>query len=125
MIRLLIGRHEVLPESLAARYPELRGMSLRRAGLPPRIAGWCLGQQTVAAITLWRTVWLGQRIVPDASLLLHEWRHVAQFGATPVFPILYLWESLRRGYWNNRYEIDARRYAADRIRETTHAEMDR
>jgi len=125
MITFLIGRPEMLPESFLERFPELRGVRFRRGGLPPRVAGWCLGQRTVAAITLWRTIWLGQQVSPDESLLLHESRHVAQFGATPAFPILYLWESLRRGYWNNRYEVDARRYAADRIRETTHAEVDR
>ncbi len=34
-----------------------------------------------------------------------------------AFPILYLWESLRRGYVQNRFEVDARAYAATRLRE--------
>ena len=56
----------------------------------------------------------GERTAVDEDLLLHESRHVAQFGATWAFPLLYLWESLHRGYWNNRYEVDAREYARAR-----------
>jgi hypothetical protein len=122
MKRFLVGRPEALPPDLAKRFPELRAMRLRRGGLPPRVAGWCLGRRSVAAVTLWRTVWLGELTIADERLLLHEWRHVAQFGASKTFPILYLWESLRRGYWNNRFEVEARAYAADRVR---HAQMDR
>ena len=122
VIRFLIGRPETLQAELVGRFPELSSATYRRGGLPPRIAGWCLGQRSVAAITLWTTIWLGDRALPDAELLLHESRHVAQFGASKAFPILYLWESLRRGYWNNRYEVDARSYAAQRI---TNAQVDR
>src|SRR6185503_12155360 len=122
MIRFLIGRREAVPTPLLARYPELGRAKYRRGGLPPRIAGWCLGRGSVSAITLWRTIWLGEGAVADAELLLHESRHVAQFGASKAFPILYLWESLRRGYWNNPFEVDARAYAAQRIE---HAQVDR
>jgi hypothetical protein len=50
-------------------------------------------------------------------LLLHELRHVDQFEGTAAFPILYVWESIRRGYAMNRYEVDARAYAAARLGE--------
>jgi hypothetical protein len=53
----------------------------------------------------------------SVELLLHEARHVQQFEASLTFPILYLWESLRRGYVRNRFEVDARAYAAARLRE--------
>ena len=43
---------------------------------------------------------------------MHELRHVQQFDASLTFPIRYLWESVRRGYDANQYEVDARRYAA-------------
>jgi hypothetical protein len=81
-----------------------------------RVGGWCLGQRTVAAITLWRTIWLAPDVTPSEELLLHEFRHVEQFEASAAFPILYLWESLRRGYVRNRFEVDARAYAAARVR---------
>lgn len=98
------------------RFPELGVARYRRGGLPPRVAGWFLGIHSVAAVTLWRTVWLGDHTTLDPELLLHESRHVAQFGASRAFPVAYVWESLRRGYWNNRFEADAREYAAQRLR---------
>ena len=52
----------------------------------------------------------------DPELLLHELRHVHQFEASPAFPVLYLWESLFRGYHRNRFEADARAYASSRVR---------
>ena len=116
IVSFLLGRAESLPANLIERHPELGKARYRRGGLPPRIAGWCLAQSSVAAITLWNTIWLGERTPIDEELLLHESRHVAQFGASRAFPLHYLWESVRRGYWNNRYEIDARAYAAQRIR---------
>lgn len=114
---LVMGRPTALPAALVARYPELERARWRRGGLPVRIGGWCLGQRTVAAITLWRTIWLAPETVPSAELLLHELRHVDQFDGTPAFPILYVWESLRRGYNSNRFEADARAYAAARLGE--------
>ena len=117
MLHLLIGRSEALPLDLVRRFPELADARFRRGGLPPRIAGWLLGRSSVAAVTLWRTIWLGSRTFLDAELLLHELRHVAQFGASRAFPVLYVWETLRRGYWMNRYEVEARAHAARRVRE--------
>src|SRR5437867_10205419 len=115
MFRFLVGRPTLLPPDLQSRYPDLGQANYRRGGFVPRIAGWCLGQATVSAITLWRTVWLGDTTQFDPELLLHELRHVAQFEASRAFPVLYLWESLRRGYHANRYEVDARQYAAARL----------
>jgi hypothetical protein len=113
----MIGSPATLPTDVLARYPELAQARWRRGGLPPRVGGWCLGARTVSGITLWRTIWLAPGITVSDELLLHELRHVYQFGASRLFPILYLWESMRRGYVRNRFEVDAREYAAARIRE--------
>jgi len=111
----VIGRSTRLPEAVITRYPELARAKWRVGGLPVRVGGWCLGVRSVSAITLWHTIWLA----PDASvseeLLLHELRHVDQFASTAAFPLLYMWESLRRGYVGNRFEVEARAYAARRI----------
>ena len=112
----LIGRPTTLPRELLDRYPELAEARWRRGGLPVRVGGWCLGQRAVSAITLWHTIWLDTESSPSEELLLHEIRHVAQFEASAAFPLLYLWESLRRGYVRNRFEVDARAYAAARVR---------
>jgi hypothetical protein len=119
MLAWLVGRPETLPVELLQRFPELGEARFRRGGLPPRVAGWCLGQSSVAAVTLWRTIWLGSDSALDAELLLHEHRHVAQFRASRAFPVLYIWQTLRRGYWMNRYEVEARMHAARRVRESS------
>ena len=114
----LIGVAIPMPERLARHYPELGEMQLRRGGLPPRIAGWMLGRPTVAARALGRTIFFDTRTTVDAPLLLHELRHVEQFREHRTFPLRYIWESIRRGYHLNRYEVDARTYAARRLAQT-------
>lgn len=105
------GRRVTIPDALLARHPELAGVRWRRGGLPPRVGGWCLGQRSVAAITLWRTVFLAPRARLEPWLLLHELAHVRQFEASPWFPADYIWESLRHGYGGNKYEIAANSFA--------------
>ena len=112
----LIGVPARIPEPLVRQYPMLASVRFRRGGLPPRIGGWLLLRDTAAAVTLWNTVWLAPGVPFSAELLLHELRHVHQFQASPGFPIRYLWESVRRGYSRNRFEVDARRYAASMLR---------
>ena len=48
----------------------------------------------------------------DPWLMLHEYCHVVRQwqGGTLTMP-RYLLECLRRGYWNNRFEVEAREYA--------------
>jgi len=118
LVAPLIGRPTTLPREVLDRYPELAAARWRRGGLPVRVGGWCLGQRAVSAITLWHTIWLDTESSPSEELLLHEIRHVAQFEASAAFPLFYLWESLRRGYVRNRFEVDARAYAASRVRRT-------
>ncbi|MEJ7808831.1 MAG: hypothetical protein WKG32_00290 [Gemmatimonadaceae bacterium] len=115
-VERVLGRPIELAPAMLARYPELADARYRRGGLPPRVGGWALGEPTVEAITLWRTVFLGRDASASADLLLHEVRHVHQFQASRAFPLAYLWESIRRGYHRNRFEIDARAYAAARLR---------
>ncbi len=116
IVAALIGVEDRVPDPFLSRHPELASLRLRRGGLPARIGGWALGQRSVAAITLWRTVFLGDEVEPNAELLLHEARHVQQFLGDSAFPIKYLWESVRHGYYANRFERDAREYAHDRLR---------
>ena len=92
---------------------------VRRGGLLPRLGGWCLGRRSVSGITLWRTIWLAPEAPWTAELLLHELRHVQQFHEHASFPLRYIWESVRHGYRQNRYEVDARAYAARRVSAAT------
>lgn len=108
----LAGERIDLPPAIASEWPELHELRLRRGGIPLRIGGWMLGQATVAAITLGRTIFLAPATRLDPGLLLHELRHAQQFSERKTFPLRYIWESLRRGYHANCYEADARNYAA-------------
>jgi hypothetical protein len=121
LARTLTGERIALPDHLARDYPELARLSLRRGGLPARVAGWFLGQSSVAAITLRRTIFFGPRTCLDAPLLLHELRHAEQFRERGSFPVRYIWESLRRGYHQNRYEVDARAYTSRRLEQAVRA----
>ena len=116
ILTTLIGREVALPPAVSAHYPELTDVRWRRGGLPVRVAGWFLGQRSATAITLWRTVFLSPSAALGAELLLHEFRHVQQFESSVTFPLRYLWESARRGYFANRFEVDAREYASRRLR---------
>jgi len=116
LLKTIAGAQEEHSAAILADFPELARMRLRRGGLLPRIGGWCLGQSTVAGITVGRTVWLGAKAPQSAELLLHELRHVHQFESVRAFPLRYVWETLRRGYHHNRFETDARRFAAERLR---------
>jgi hypothetical protein len=115
VVRELVGNAIELPSPVTNTWPELAQLNYRRAGLPLRIGGMLLGQATVAAVTLGRTIFLAPATRLDPELLLHEFRHVQQFSKRKTFPLHYIWESLRRGYHANRYEVDARDYAARRI----------
>ena len=66
---------------------------------------------------MWRTVWISPDTELAPELLLHEVRHVHQFQADPLFPLRYLWRSVRHGYTDNPYEADARAFAARRLAE--------
>jgi hypothetical protein len=112
----LIGEAARLPSEIAREHPELARVHYRRGGLPPRIGGWCLGCACVPAITLWRTVWLAPATEWHPEVLFHELRHVQQFSASAVFPLRYVWQSFRHGYRANAYEVDARTFAAERVR---------
>ena len=111
----VIGRPYAPPDVMLEEFPELRTVRWRTGGLAVRIGGWCLGRRTVSAITLWTTVFVAPGARVSAELLLHELAHVRQFEGSPLFPLRYLWESLRRGYYMNRFEVDARSFAAGHV----------
>ena len=58
----------------------------------------------------------GKEFFADGPLLLHEYFHVLRQWATGDLTVpKYLMECFRRGYWDNRYEIDAREYTSSEI----------
>lgn len=58
----------------------------------------------------------GKEFFADAPLVLHEYFHVLRQWATGELTIpRYLMECFRRGYWDNRYEIDAREFTTNEL----------
>jgi hypothetical protein len=58
----------------------------------------------------------GKEFFADGPLVLHEYYHVIRQWAIDDLTIpRYLTECFRRGYWDNRYEIEAREFAACEI----------
>lgn len=52
----------------------------------------------------------------DHELVLHEYFHVLRQWETRELSVWrYLVESFRRGYWDNRFEIEAREFATDNL----------
>jgi hypothetical protein len=52
----------------------------------------------------------------NPSLLLHEYCHVmTQWGPGRLTSLGYVWEWLKRGYWDNRFEIEAREFAQSNL----------
>ena len=52
-----------------------------------------------------------QDFLQDEKLVKHELCHVKQFKQNGwlIFIVKYLFETLRHGYYNNKYEIEARK----------------
>ena len=52
-----------------------------------------------------------EEFLNDAKWLKHELCHIAQFKQYGFFTFIikYLWESLWHGYYNNKYEVEARK----------------
>ena len=58
----------------------------------------------------------GKEFFSDGPLVLHEYFHVIRQWATGDLTVpRYLLECFRRGYWDNRYEVEAREYTSTEI----------
>lgn len=100
---------------------------IREDSFIARLAAYKLGAPSVA-LTLGRTIHLhnarADRFRTDRRWVLHELKHVEQFRRYGFFwfIVLYLLESLRKGYHANRFEVEAR--AAEDAEELSDAFLD-
>lgn len=103
-LRPLLGREETTPVQLPVGVAVLRGRWL------PMVGGWLSGmRRPAAAVTLGRTIVVHPDATADPRLLAHELAHVQQWQKQPLlFPLEYLMQHIRCGYWNNPFEIEAR-----------------
>ena len=86
---------------------------IKEDSLLARIAAKKLGKNNVAMV-IGRTIHLwnatSAEFLKNDRWVKHELCHVRQFkqyGTVP-FIFLYLWESLKKGYTNNKFEVEAR-----------------
>ena len=79
-----------------------------------RVAAIKLGVPSVAMV-IGRTIHLHncnkEKFLSDSRWVKHELCHIRQFREHGFFPFIvkYIAESLRNGYYNNRFEVEARK----------------
>lgn len=108
----VLGRQVAPPPEIAEAVVD-DDVTFREGSLIPWIGG-ILGRMTgpAAAVTLGRTIVINKGTRMTRSLLSHEMTHVRQWQRDPLFPVKYSLATLRHGYWNNPYEVEARDFAA-------------
>ena len=80
-----------------------------------RIAAFVLRTNNVA-IVFGKTIFLWnaskEDLLKNKKWLRHELVHVKQFLRYGFFPFIfmYLWESIKRGYYHNKFEVEARNF---------------
>jgi len=78
-----------------------------------KIAAWKLDSRSVAIVT-GRTIHLcrctKEEFLESERWVKHELCHVRQYRQYGFFGFIvrYIWESMRKGYYNNRFEVEAR-----------------
>lgn len=92
-------------------------VTLRRGGLLLDIGSMFMGRhkdgtrRRADAMTLGSTILVRADPPPAPQLIHHELVHVRQWK-DPLFPLKYTWQSIRHGYRNNPYEVEAYEEAA-------------
>ena len=75
------------------------------------LLAWCMRRCGFKGWTsFWSTIYVLPNHERNEPLLRHERCHLAQIerDGRVLFSVKYLWWTLRRGYWMNPYEIEAR-----------------
>lgn len=93
--------------------PERLTCKIKERSWRARIAAWVLrGGKT--AIVFGNTIhlhkWTVKEFLADKSIVCHEITHVLQYKQYGYFGFLrrYIWETVKHGYYNNRFEQEAR-----------------
>ncbi len=93
---------------------ETNNLSIKENSWIARLAAKKLHASNVA-IVIGRTIYLynvtKQELLKNERWLKHELCHIKQFKQYGfiTFIVKYLWESIHKGYFNNKFEVEARR----------------
>ena len=109
-----IGRSIPVPETVGAALEVLFGEPIDRVRVIEHSVFVRLHGRAIATTRRRRIYLRGSAadFFENPSLMLHEYCHVLKQWEPRTLTITrYLWECVRRGYWNNRFEIEAREFA--------------
>lgn len=119
LVRPFLGRRVAPPPGIGADALPAR-VVLRSGALVPWLGGFFARMRSsAAAVTLGRTIVVNPKVRLTRSLLEHELAHVRQWERDRLFPIRYTLATLRHGYRNNPYEVEAREVELASIRPIT------
>jgi hypothetical protein len=114
---LRAGRRVVPPRQLAERLERVFGSAVHRVRIVEN-SRYARLHPRVRATTRPGVILLAgpaEDFFSDPEFVLHEYYHVMkQWRTGRLTHWRYVLESLRRGYWQNRYERHARRFARSR-----------
>jgi hypothetical protein len=112
------GKYYRLPSSVEAALERVFDESVgavrvielsRYARLHPRMTATTRPNRILLSIS-------GEQFIARPELVLHEFFHVLrQWGTGSLTRWRYLTESFRRGYWDNRFEREAREFTASNL----------
>jgi hypothetical protein len=109
-----MGLRASVPDAVAAALATLMGQSVAHVRVIEHAWLMRLHGRAIATTRRRRIYLRGSAADFFASpwLMLHEYYHVArQWEPGVLTRRAYLLESLRRGYWHNRFEVEARHFA--------------
>lgn len=61
--------------------------------------------------SFWDVIYLDPNHMDDKKLIRHEMKHIEQIKTEGrlKFAVKYVYYTIRHGYWNNPYEVEARK----------------
>ena len=107
------GREAALPPAVSAALEQLLGERVAHVEVIEH--SWFARLHGACATTRRQRIYLSGSAADffgNPWLMLHEYCHVLRQWQTGSLTVpRYLLECLRRGYWNNRFEVEARAFA--------------
>jgi hypothetical protein len=117
-LRIWYGRKVELPADVAAALAQVLGEPVGHVEIFER-SRYAKCHAGARATTRRNRIYLNcaaEDFFRDPELLLHEYFHVLrQWQPRRLTVLRYLLETLRRGYWRNRFEIEARVFASRHV----------
>ena len=110
------GREAAVPEAVSGALEQLLGERIGHVRVIEH--SWFARLHGAIATTRLQRIYLAcsaEDFYDNPRLMLHEYCHVLRQWQTGSLTVRrYLIEWVRRGYWNNRFEVEAREFADQR-----------